>query len=378
MDFAEVEQRFFELKGRLVAGLITQAAFEAAVRELALRDAAGRLWTIGAQTGKWYYLTGDAWVEAQPPPGAATLLSRPVAAPPLPPAPPGAPAPWLAEAEARPSSAPRRSVLPFLAGGCLGAAVLVTGGLVALGFALPGSPWRGFMAGLGPGAGTLVIQASPSTVATVATASREAETAIATMTPVVIVVTATPAPAVSTATAVPAATATPTAAAMATATATTFVLPPSPTATRLPSPSTTPTRVPVVPSPLNVTMSNPHYERWGKPTNPDGCNDYNNGIPVRKFTMQMVVTNNTNQTVAGGWGPSYVSNTGATLARCYYDYQGGTSIPPGQTRNVTFGTFTNSDGGDWVKTVEFICQGRTWRWTLDVNGQIIGQNISSP
>jgi S1-C subfamily serine protease len=122
---------------------------------------------------------------------------------------------------------------------------------------------------------------------------------------------------------------------------------------------------------LQVTLSNPHYERWGKPTNADGCNDYNNSMPVRKFTMQMIVTNNSNQTVAGEWGPSYVSNTGATLARCYYDYQGAGTIPPGQTRNVTFGTFTNADGVDWVSRVTFYALGGSWTWTLDRDARIL-------
>ena len=59
-------------------------------------------------------------------------------------------------------------------------------------------------------------------------------------------------------------------------------------------PTVAPTRTPASTRPaVDAILSNPHYERWGKPTNADGCNDQNNGQPVRRFTMQLVVTNRT-------------------------------------------------------------------------------------
>ena len=125
---------------------------------------------------------------------------------------------------------------------------------------------------------------------------------------------------------------------------------PTPTATRPPTSSR-----PAV----DAVLSNPHYERWGKPTNPDGCNDPTNATPVRRFTMQLVVTNRTGQSITGDWAPRFYSNTGATLARCYYDYQGAASIPPGETRNVTFVSYTNTDGADWVARVTFSVLGGT-------------------
>jgi S1-C subfamily serine protease len=136
--------------------------------------------------------------------------------------------------------------------------------------------------------------------------------------------------------------------------------------------TSTPTKPPAAARPaLDATLSNPHYERWGKPTNADGCNDPTNATPVRRFTMQLIITNRTSQTVSGDWGPRFYSNTGATLARCYYDYAGAGTITPGQTRNVTFVSYTNTDGGDWVSQVVFSALGGTWTWTLDREARIL-------
>jgi hypothetical protein len=55
------------LKGQLVAGRITQAQFDAALKQQMLQDAQGRYWTLGAESGKWYLHDGQTWVEAQPP-----------------------------------------------------------------------------------------------------------------------------------------------------------------------------------------------------------------------------------------------------------------------------------------------------------------------
>ncbi len=371
MDFAEVERRFYELKGRLAAGLLTPAAFEAAARELTLRDAGGRLWTIGAQTGKWYYASGGAWVEALPPQGAASSQSGPAGRPsPGTMVQPVAPVPVASEAGPPQAAAGSgRSALPWLAAGCLGAVALVLAGALALALFFPGSPWRGLAAGWGAPPGTPVVQRTPDAPTQVVAASPVPETAPPTVTPVVIVVTATPAPATPTPTAPPVATT------MATSTAT--ALPPSATATRPPAPTATATATvtmaPVAPSPLNVTLSNPHYERWGRPTDSTGCLNYNNGSPVRRFTIQIIVKNNTSTAISDWKSPFYYSNSGASLARCYYPFnQSETTLPavPANSANtVTFVSFT--DEGTWVSRVEFVYRDRTWRWILDFNGQVI-------
>jgi len=126
--------------------------------------------------------------------------------------------------------------------------------------------------------------------------------------------------------------------------------------------------------PLDVVLSNPHYERWGRPTNPDGCNGpYNNGSPVRRFTTEIIVTNRSSQTVPSGWGPRFYANTGAALVTCYFPYQTGApvpAVPPGESRTVTFVTFTEE--GNWVDRVTITLLGGTWSWTLDGAARITG------
>jgi hypothetical protein len=39
-------------------------------------DSKGNLWTIGAQTGKWYKLAGDRWLEGQPPEKLLLVVSE--------------------------------------------------------------------------------------------------------------------------------------------------------------------------------------------------------------------------------------------------------------------------------------------------------------
>ena len=386
MDFDEAERRYYELKGRLDAGKITPQEYQARLRDLRATDASGGRWMIGGQTGRWYFFDGKSWVQGEPPrpapaPGATRAqgdlcarCGQPVrpgdtfceacgravgAASAEPPAPPP-----LASRLPTPGATESRGARPaWLAVGLLAIGfLLVCGILAAAAVLLPQSPLRGLIGGFALPLTATIPAASPT--ASVPATETPTPTAAATSTPAPLP-TATPFPATQTPTRTPAQP-TPTFTALP-ATATPTSAPP--TVTAVPAPSSTPTAT-ATPN-LQVTLSNPHYERWGKPTNPDGCNDYTNATPVRKFTMQLVVTNNTNQTVAGDWGPSYVSNTGATLARCYYDYQGSATIPPGQTRNVTFSTYTNTDGNDWVSRVNFSALGGAWTWTLDRDGRII-------
>ncbi len=73
MDFKEAEERFYELKGRLDAGTISQEEFKAQLERLKVQDSQGRYWMIGVQSGKWYFYDGTRWVRAEPPgePGEA-------------------------------------------------------------------------------------------------------------------------------------------------------------------------------------------------------------------------------------------------------------------------------------------------------------------
>lgn len=124
---------------------------------------------------------------------------------------------------------------------------------------------------------------------------------------------------------------------------------------------------------LSPTLSNPHYEQWGRPTDSGGCRNYNDGSPVRRFTIQMIVRNNTGGTINDWTGPYYYANTGQSLARCYFPYNPSDTTLPAigayAANNVTFVTFT--DLGTWVSRVEFRYSGRTWAWTLGPDGQVL-------
>lgn len=67
--FKQAEDQYFRLKGRLTAGRISPAEFEAALQDLMVQDAQGRWWMLGAENGKWYVNDGKSWVPAQPPAG---------------------------------------------------------------------------------------------------------------------------------------------------------------------------------------------------------------------------------------------------------------------------------------------------------------------
>lgn len=103
-QFRKAEERYFVLRGQVETGRITQAQYEASLRELMVQDAQGRHWVLGAETGRWHVHDGTNWVEAnpyggtpsQPPPLPPTNLpevgrQQPAYAPP-PPAQPSRPA----------------------------------------------------------------------------------------------------------------------------------------------------------------------------------------------------------------------------------------------------------------------------------------------
>ncbi len=64
--FRKAEDDYFRLKGQLSAGRISQAQFEAAMKNLMVQDAHGRYWTVDTNTGRWLVHDGRNWVEAQP------------------------------------------------------------------------------------------------------------------------------------------------------------------------------------------------------------------------------------------------------------------------------------------------------------------------
>ena len=93
MTVEEMERQFFELKGKLDVGVVTEEEFKALAQKLRFQDQQGRWWMLGAQSGKWYSYDGARWIPGQPPTDVPSPAA-PVAAPIAPArAPTGAPSP---------------------------------------------------------------------------------------------------------------------------------------------------------------------------------------------------------------------------------------------------------------------------------------------
>ncbi len=65
--FKQAEETFQKLKSQLRSGEISRREFLDELKKLQLKDDQGRLWMIGSQSGKWYYLKGKDWVQSEPP-----------------------------------------------------------------------------------------------------------------------------------------------------------------------------------------------------------------------------------------------------------------------------------------------------------------------
>lgn len=76
MNFQQVERRFAQLKRQFEARQISEEKFKEEVERLQAKDDLGRVWTIGAQSGKWYYYDGHRWVQARPPRTVRRVSSR--------------------------------------------------------------------------------------------------------------------------------------------------------------------------------------------------------------------------------------------------------------------------------------------------------------
>jgi hypothetical protein len=66
-SFRDVEISFQALRRQFRSKEISRREFIDRLKKLRLRDSQSRFWMIGAQTGKWYYFDGHAWVQADPP-----------------------------------------------------------------------------------------------------------------------------------------------------------------------------------------------------------------------------------------------------------------------------------------------------------------------
>ncbi len=73
--FQQVETEFFKLRGQFATGHISAEEFDAALQELQVRDAKGRVWMLGANTGQWYHTPDPEWIAADPTQAAETSAS---------------------------------------------------------------------------------------------------------------------------------------------------------------------------------------------------------------------------------------------------------------------------------------------------------------
>lgn len=67
MTLAQMQARFFELKGKLAVGQIQEEEFKRELEKLRFQDTQGRWWMLGAQSGRWYYYDGARWLLGDPP-----------------------------------------------------------------------------------------------------------------------------------------------------------------------------------------------------------------------------------------------------------------------------------------------------------------------
>ena len=105
------------------------------------------------------------------------------------------------------------------------------------------------------------------------------------------------------------------------------------------------------------------YEPWGNPGHPGGCQGpYDDRIRVQRFTLQLLVTNNSNSYTKDKWLPTFVSASGAPLPSCIW-YYNNTVIEPGETVDVTFAT--HLQGGDYVKALVLSLLGQTATICMD-------------
>ncbi len=81
MTVAEIERLFFELKGKLQVGAISDAEFRAEMKTLQFRDERGKWWMMGAQSGQWYGFDGTRWVPGAPPRDATPSEPAEIAVP---------------------------------------------------------------------------------------------------------------------------------------------------------------------------------------------------------------------------------------------------------------------------------------------------------
>ena len=65
--FRDAEATFGRLRERFLDKTISSQEFSDSLKQLRIKDEAGRFWVIGAQSGLWYVYEHGQWIEAKPP-----------------------------------------------------------------------------------------------------------------------------------------------------------------------------------------------------------------------------------------------------------------------------------------------------------------------
>lgn len=127
------------------------------------------------------------------------------------------------------------------------------------------------------------------------------------------------------------------------------------TATKKPTATTAPRL-------FSITLgNNVHYEPWGQPLDANGCSGpYNDYVQMKRFYLQVLLTNNSSATIDEDWYPRFTSANGADIPSCVYRYDN-LIASPGETVDVTYVTYLQPNdyvtrASFWIfKDVETIC-----------------------
>ena len=87
MDFQQVEAEYRKLKAQFDAGQLSEEELRSRVTQFVVEDDQGRWWSIGYETGQWYYHDGENWTPGTPPAAAAAPTTSQASPAPLAPEP---------------------------------------------------------------------------------------------------------------------------------------------------------------------------------------------------------------------------------------------------------------------------------------------------
>ncbi len=65
-ELKRLKIEFQRLRRLYLEGKISQREFVTELKKLRVKDNEGKFWTIGAQSGQWYYFNGQNWIRAEP------------------------------------------------------------------------------------------------------------------------------------------------------------------------------------------------------------------------------------------------------------------------------------------------------------------------